>query len=409
MKRRQFIKRGLTGTALFCIPGFGFYSCTKNVIEPTIEPIDFSFCSPVELPEEQGGFYVQFINGRDYLPNKLDITSWRLRLQQTENGIILREASLSFEEIATKYQDMEESFFNTFQCVGNTPGGFQISNGYFTGVPLRIYLENDLGVDWSKVNRVYFRCFDNYHTNHTKKRILQDDPTPAYLVYKFDGIPLSELRKGTLQHGFPVRMVVPEMLGMKSPKSIIEINASDRDDEDGYWESRPVEPNESDLTWSDIPPVKVNSRIYHPVNYMSIRKGTTIKISGVAFSGISPLAKMEIGIAKVRNKIEIIYPINWQEAEISGPPDETAQPEFDDSEGSAFQEALDRLRMGSWPHSFVWSLWSISFKVPDETGDYGLFARATDSSGNVQPFTEETPQEKADGNNASHALLIQVE
>jgi hypothetical protein len=408
MKRRQFIKDTIAGSALFCVPGLGFFSCTKNSIEPTIEPIDFSFCSPVDLPEEQGGFYVQFIEGRDYTPTGLDINTWRLKLLQTESGNILRETSLTFDEIASKYQHLESSFFNTFQCVGNTPGGFQISNGYFTGVPLRVYLENDLGVDWSRANRVYFRCYDNYHTNHKKERILQDDPTPAYLVYKFNGVPLSDSRKGARQHGFPVRMVVQEMLGMKSPKSILEIEVSDRDEVDGYWETRPVRSTQPEITWVDIPPVKVNSRIYYPVNYMRVKKGSTVQINGIAFSGASPLAKMELGIAEVQNRIEIVSPISWLEAEISGPPDESARSAYDTSDGSAFQEALSRIQT-PWPQSFVWCLWKINLPVPDREGDYGLFARSTDTSGTMQPFTEDNAQENADGNNASHRLIMQVE
>jgi hypothetical protein len=409
MKRRNFLKSGVAGSALFCIPGLSFYSCTKNVVEPTIEPINFNFCSPVGVPEEQGGFYVQFINGRDYIPDTLDINSWRLKLLQTENGNILQETSLSFAEISGKYQDMESSFFNTFQCVGNTPGGFQIGNAYFSGVPLRIYLENDLGVDWAKAKRIYFRCVDDYHTNHKKERILQDDPAPAYLVYKFDGVPFSDTRKGSMQHGFPVRMVVPGMLGMKSPKAIVEIEVSDRDDVDGYWESRQVQPNSPGITWADIPPVKINSRIYDPVNYMKVRAGSTVQVTGVAIGGISPLAKMELGIAEVQNRIEIIHPISWLEAQISDPPDAMTRPDYDNSDGNAFLEALGKIQQGPWPQPFVWGFWSINLQVPDKKGDYGLFARATDAAGIVQPFTEDTGQEKADGNNASHSLIMQVE
>ena len=270
MKRRDFLKTSAAGAALVFIPGVGLISCTKNIIEPTIDPIAAQFISPVDIPEERGGFYTLFINGRDYVPSDLDLNTWRLRLFQTVNGNVIKEAFLTFDEIAARFPNDESSFFQTFQCVGNLPGGFQMSNGYFTGVPLRKYLEDPLGVDWNQANRVYIRCYDGYHTNQKKDRIINDSPRPVYLAYKFDGIPFSERRPGCLKHGYPVRLVVPEMLGMKSAKAIMEIEVSDSDQVDGYWETRPTtaDPN---VTWSDTPLLKINSRIYDPVNYQMMK------------------------------------------------------------------------------------------------------------------------------------------
>jgi len=290
MKRRDFLKTSAAGAAIIFIPGMGFFSCTKNSIEPTVDAIRTRFISPPNLDEEMGGFYIQFIEGKDYKPSDLDLNSWRLKLKQTVNGMVIKQAELSFNEIATRFQNNEKSFFHTFQCVGNTPAGFQMSNGYFSGVPLRMYLEDPqlLDVDWSQANRVYFRCYDGYSTNHKKERIINDDPQPLYLVYKFDGVPFSDRRDASLKHGYPVRLVVPEMLGMKSAKAIIEIEVSDRDEVDGYWETRPVSSDAPNITWADIPPMKINSRIYDPVNYQKVRKGSTYKITGVAFGGIDP-------------------------------------------------------------------------------------------------------------------------
>lgn len=417
MKRRDFLKTGAAGAALVIIPGMGFFSCTKNVIDPTIDPITAQFCSPVDIPEEMGGFYVQFIDGRHYSPSDLDINTWQLKLTQKVGGNVIKEASLSFDEIATRFPNDETSFFHTFQCVGNTPAGYQISNGYFTGVPLRNYLEDPqlLDVDWAQAKRVYFRCYDGYSSNHVKERIINDNPTPLYLVYKFDGVPLSDRRTGSLQHGYPVRLVVPEMLGMKSPKSIMEIEVSDSDQVDGYWETRPISSDHPDVLWADIPLMKVNSRIFDPVNYQKMRPGSTYNVSGVAFGGMdpqggnpSPLDKMEIGIAEAPNRLEH-GPITWREASIQGRPDVMAQPDYDDSSGQEFNEALSRIDQNPWPAPFVWSLWNFDLNVPTEKGKYWLFARATDSAGNSQPLKEEDPQQIRDGNNGSHSLIIQVE
>ncbi|HQV33916.1 MAG TPA: molybdopterin-dependent oxidoreductase [Calditrichia bacterium] len=409
MNRRDFIKTGLTGIAFIFIPGMGLVSCTRNSIGPIIDPIALNYCSPVNMPEEEGGFYVQFYEGREYRPADLDLTTWRLRLFQTVNGQVVRETSLSFDDIASRYTNQEESFFQTFQCVGNTPGGFQMSNGYFTGVPLRLFLENDLGVDWALANRVYFRCYDGYFTNHRKERIINDAPRPAYLAYKFNGIPFNDRRDGSLAHGYPVRMVVPEMLGMKSPKAIMEIEVSDRDEVDGYWESRPVRSTEPEITWADVPLLRINSRIYNPVNYQAMPKGTTYRVQGVAVGGQDPVQRVEIGLVKVKNRDEMDGDITWQDATILSRPTAAARPVYDDSNGNEFSEALGRLQQQSWPAPYTWCLWEADLQVPQNGGKYGLFVRATDATGTVQPFVEESAQENADGNNAWHGLIIQAE
>ena len=416
MKRRDFLRTGAAGVAFVCIPGMGFFSCTKNVIDPTIDPIAAQFISPVDISEERGGFYVQFIGGRHYTPSDLDINIWQLKLTQKVGGSVIQQVSLSFDDIATSFPNEETSFFHTFQCVGNTPSGYQISNGYFTGVPLRYYLEDALGMDWAtQAKRVYFYCYDGYSSNHMKERIINDDPTPLYLVYKFDGVPLSDRRRGSLQHGYPVRLVVPEMLGMKSPKSIMEIEVSDRDEVDGYWETRPISSNFPNVLWADIPLMKVNSRIFDPVNYQKMKPGSTYRVSGVAFGGMdpqsgnpSPLDKMEIGIAKAPSRLEH-GPITWHEASIQGRPTALAQPDYDDSNGQEFNKALSQINQNPWPTPFVWSLWDFDLNVPNEKGMYWLFARGTDAAGNSQPLKEEHPQQIRDGNNGSHSLIIQVE
>lgn len=416
MKRRDFLKTSAAGAALVFIPGAGFFSCTKNIIDPTIDPIAAQFCSPIDTPEERGGFYVQFINGRDYTPADLSLSTWQLKLTQTVNGNVINQASLGFDEIATRYPTDETSFFKTFQCVGNIPSGYQISNGYFTGVPLRMYLEDPqlLNVDWDQAKRVYFHCYDGYSTNHKKERIINDTPSPVYLVYKFDGVPFSDRRQGSLQHGYPVRLVVHEMLGMKSPKSIMEIEVSDRDEVDGYWETRPIGSNHPNILWADIPLMKVNSRIYDPVNYQKMRKGSTYRMSGVAFGGVdpqsgneSPLAKMEIGIAEAPSRLEH-GSITWHEAVIRGRPSATDQPGYDDYGGQEFNEALMKIQSNPWPAPFVWSIWDIDLPVPNKESKYRIFARATDTAGNSQPL-EETPSQIADGNNSQHTLIIQAE
>ena len=57
---RIALNSAVSVTALIFVPGTGFFSCTRNSVEPTIDPIGLNFCAPVNLPEEAGGFYIQF-------------------------------------------------------------------------------------------------------------------------------------------------------------------------------------------------------------------------------------------------------------------------------------------------------------------------------------------------------------
>ena len=57
----------------------------------------------------------------------------------------------------------------------------------------------------------------------------------------------------------------------------------------------------------------------------------------------------------------------------------------------------------------MWCQWEFDLQVPDAEGKYGVYARATDSAGNVQPMDELTALENADGNNSIHRLIIQAE
>jgi len=410
LKRRDFIKITAGGVVMYMVPGLGLVSCIDNILEPKSEPIMTNFNSPVDRAEDRGGFYVEYINGKSYRPTDLDLNSWRLKFFQTVGGNTVKEISLSYDEImqeiTNNYLNEEESFFNTFQCVGNTPGGSLISNGYFTGIPLRLFLVNNLGMDSSTAKRVYFRCHDGYHTNHKIERIMIDDPSPVYFVYKFDGVSLGERTDGSLKHGYPVRLVVQGVMGMKSPKVITEIEVSDRDEVDGWWETRRISSRNPDITWADIPTQKVNSKIFDPTDFQKITHGSQYLFQGIALGGVSPVERMEIGISKLDDNNNE-SPISWQEATIGERPVLTDIPEYDTSAGQEFMEALSKTDMNPWPAPFVWAFWEYEWQAPNETGKYKIFAKAIDLDGDEQPFTE-TPEEIADGNNSIHAIVVQV-
>ncbi|KAA3654305.1 MAG: hypothetical protein DWQ10_17885 [Calditrichaeota bacterium] len=412
MKRREFIKIGIAGSMYYLIPGLGLTSCTKSIYDPLDTPFEPDFFSPVDLDEAEGGFYVEYIRGKNYRPTDLSLDTWRLTVAEEHASLRTREMNFNLDEIlqavsslANDQPGIERTFCNTFQCVGNTPGGHLISNGYFTGVPLAD-LFHQMGFDLSQsdLQRIYFRCHDGYSTNHKLARVLQDEQTPIYFVTRFNGIPLSDRRDGSMKHGFPVRIVTQGMLGMKSPKALTEILLSDRDDIEGWWETRPANRAFPNRFWADEPYLKINSKITSPVNYQKIKPGTDVLIHGVAMSGHVPVQKVEVGYAKASS----LENITWADARIREKPTSSARPIYDDSDGVDFQEAVTNLNADVWPAPHVWCTWDLPWRTPGREGDYLLVVRATDANGVMQP-AHETIAEKADGENAQHVLTVKVE
>jgi len=101
-----------------------------------------------------------------------------------------------------------------------------IGNAVWTGVSFDYILE--YAVPDKDALEVVFYCEDGYSTSLTIEEVLVEG---VILAYKMNGKAL------TPEHGYPVRMVVPEKYGMKWPKWVNTIELVDYDYK-GYWEQR---------------------------------------------------------------------------------------------------------------------------------------------------------------------------
>jgi DMSO/TMAO reductase YedYZ molybdopterin-dependent catalytic subunit len=153
-----------------------------------------------------------------YLP-EIDTDEWSLEI----TGLVKDPIELNYEQILAMPQ---ESIFATLETISNPPGGSSIGNAVWTGVPFEHIL--DLVEVESGVIKVAFFCEDGYSTSITLDEAMAEG---VILAYEMNGQTLSA------EHGFPVRMVVPEKYGMKWPKWINEIEFVDYDYR-GYWEQR---------------------------------------------------------------------------------------------------------------------------------------------------------------------------
>ena len=155
-------------------------------------------------------------------------------------------------------------------------------------------------------------------------------------------------------HGFPVRLLVPGIYGMKNVKWIKRVEAIDFDFK-GYWQRR---------GWDDRAEYRTMSRIDVPDS--GVKGATTI--AGVAFAGDRGISRVEVSTDGGRT---------WENAVIDSP-------------------------LG--PNT--WVLWQKRW-LPVSAGKHRVLVRATDGPGVVQTSQYAPPEPS--GSTGYHARTINVE
>ena len=119
------------------------------------------------------------------------------------------------------------------------------------------------------------------------------------LAYAWDGEPLP------FDHGFPLRIWLPDRYGMKQPKWIVEIEVTE-DYREGYWVER---------GWSEIAQVKTTSVIDTvAVRDVIDRAGQRlVPIGGIAFAGSRGISRVQVRMDEGP----------WQDAQLRSPLSET--------------------------------------------------------------------------------------
>ena len=212
----------------------------------------------------------------------------------------------------------------TLCCVSNPVGGDLIGNAFFSGVRVAELLA-EAGVH-PEADAVLQTSKDGW-TCGTPIAALTDDRN-ALLAVAMNGEPLP------LEHGFPVRMVVPGLYGFVSAtKWVVDLKVTKFDDFTAYWTER---------GWSPEGPVKTESRVEVPRGGGSTKTGQ-VRVGGHAWA-------QHTGIAKVEFRLD----------------------------GNAWQEA----ELGRVPGNDTWVQWAGTVDVA--AGDHTLAVRATDKSGYTQ-------------------------
>ena len=214
----------------------------------------------------------------------IDPESWRLVI----DGMVDQRVEMSFQDLLDMGLD---EYAVTLTCVSNEVGGGLVGNAVWLGVPLRDVLKK-AGVK-SGADMVLSKSVDGY-TASTPLSALTDDNLDAILAVGMNGEPLP------LEHGFPVRMVVPGLYGyVSATKWLTELKVTTFDKDEAYWTPR---------GYSAEAPIKFASRVDTPKVGQAVEAGR-IPIAGVAWA-------QTVGIERVEVRID---EGDWMPATLSAP------------------------------------------------------------------------------------------
>lgn len=264
---------------------------------------------------------------------------WRLRV----HGMVDEEIELDFDDLLAV--GLVDSWV-TLCCVSNQVGGDLVGNAVWTGVRISDVL--GMAGPHADADAVLSTSHDGW-TCGTPLEALVDGRDSLFAV-GMNGEPLP------VEHGFPVRMVVPGLYGyVSATKWVVDLEVSRFDAFDAYWTTR---------GWSERGPVKVQSRIDVPSRGSSVAAGQ-VPIAGVAWAQHRGIEAVEVRVDDGE----------WQAADL-----------------------------GEVPTADTWRQWVYMWDATP--GDHTLSVRATTSDGEVQTDAEAPPA--PDGATGWHSVDVTV-
>jgi DMSO/TMAO reductase YedYZ molybdopterin-dependent catalytic subunit len=196
---------------------------------------------------------------------------WRLKI----GGLVESPLAFTLDDLRGKYEPSHQ--FITLACISNPIAGDLIGTTRWTGVSLQRLLP-----DWRlkpQATHLKIRSADGFFEVVPLETVKADER--LMLTYAWDGAPL------LTEHGFPLRIYIPNLYGMKQPKWIESIEATDHW-EPGYWVER---------GWDAQARMKATSVIDTVAMNMMIAQAdarTLVPIGGIAHAGARGISKVEV-------------------------------------------------------------------------------------------------------------------
>lgn len=289
--------------------------------------------TPAITPNEE--FYVTSYRS----PPAIRVNQWALSLK----GLVKHPRTWTYPQLLAHAR---ESRIITLECVGNTVGGEFISTAKWEGISLKTLL-HQAGVS-STAQDILLRGADDYSDSITVERALQGDVLVAHTM---NGVPLPQ------GHGFPARIIVPGIYGMKSVQWLTDIEVVAQDYK-GYYQKK---------GWSDEAVVKTMSRIDLP-EHGSLIRGSDYRVQGLAYAGTRGIQQVELSMDEGTT---------WHQATIEDP-----------------------------LSPYAWVFWSYQWLIPS-SGFQTLMVRARDGNGKLQTNFEQEPA--PDGTSGIHSITVSTQ
>jgi DMSO/TMAO reductase YedYZ molybdopterin-dependent catalytic subunit len=223
------------------------------------------------------------------VPPKVDAATWRLNL----TGLVKNPISLSLDQILLRPAVSQAV---TLSCISNLIGGDLIGTNYWTGIRLKDLLNE--AVLQPNAFLIAFTSADGYYEGLALKEAMDER---TLLVYAMNGELL------TAEHGFPLRIFVPDHYGMRQPKWITEMNVIDGPNR-GYWTARGWSASAVPMTTSVIDTQDINASDFKQTGIMPL--------GGIAYAGDRGITKVEVQIdedpwVEAELRAPAISPLTW--------------------------------------------------------------------------------------------------
>ena len=251
--------------------------------------------------------------------------SWQLRI----HGMVSREINLTFDELIRR--PLTEDYI-TLTCVSNPVAGPYIGNARWLGASLASLLRT-AGVR-AGADQLLCTSADGFTSGAPLQTAI--DGRDAMLAVAMNGSVLP------VEHGFPVRMVIPGLYGYVSAcKWITDIEVTTFAANTAYWAQR---------GWDQQAPIKTESRIDVPTGQTPVRAGRA-SVAGVAWAQHKGIEAVEVRVDRGQ----------WQQARLAAVP------------------GIDTWRQWVWD-------WDAA------PGNHLIEARATDKTGYTQTAAQAPPE-----------------
>jgi len=335
LTRRQLLVRFVFGVAALAVGGSAILGLVRS--PAAIKAKTGGRVGDGDLPPEITPTEDFYHVSKNFSDPKVSENGWKVEI----GGLVDKPYSLTLAEIRTLPAVTET---RTLCCISNEIGGDLISNATWKGARLKDILER-AGVQSSAIKLV-LGASDGYTDSIAIDKALNGD---VIAVYEMNGVQLPD------DHGFPLRLLVPDIYGMKNVKWLTRISAV-ADDYLGFWQQQ---------GWNDKAQIKTMSRIDFPTAHALLPTGEA-RMGGVAFAGARGIAKIELSI----------------------------------DGGKTWQDGTIRKPLG--PYS--WVLWTATPQLTD--GDHQVLVRATDGTGTTQPQIARPPL--PDGASGWHTISVRA-